>query len=102
MTEVREFSRVRGQVFVRDRDRRGRITAIGLRTRQGEEYLVLVTPIAEFLRDFLNSEVLASVEFVPGDVEEPCIKVYGFEPMGTEDVRKGSPPRSAFGSRTLA
>ena len=87
MTAVREFSRVRGLVFVRERDRRGRITAIGIRTRQGEEYLVLETPIADFLRDFLNSEVLASVEFVLDDVEDPRIRVYGFEPMAADDLR---------------
>jgi len=91
VTEIREFSRVRGLVFVMERDRRGRMTAIGLRTKQGEEYLVAETPIADFLRDFMGNEVVASVEFVLDDLENPRIRVYGFEP--TKEEARGSEKR---------
>lgn len=90
MTATRDFSRVQGLVFARETDHQGRITAIGLRTRQGEEYLVIATPLSGFLRDFLNTEVLASVEFVLSDFQGPRIRVYGFEPIVSEDGRKGN------------
>lgn len=85
MTAVREFTRVQGFVFAWERGQRGRLPPLGLRTRQGDEYLVLATPIADFLRGFLNSEVLASVEFVSEDVGRPRIRVYGFEPLARKD-----------------
>lgn len=85
MGRTSEFSRVRGLVVVMEKDRRGRITSIGLRTRDDVEYLVLDTPIAEFMRDFIGEEVVVTCEVIVDDNDYPRIRAFGFDPVRMDD-----------------
>ena len=85
MARHREFKRVRGLVVVMEKDRRGRITRIGLRTPHDEEYLVLDTPIAEFMRDFIGEEVVVNGEIILDDGVVPSLRAYGFDPVQMDD-----------------
>lgn len=85
MAKSREFTRVRGLVVVMEKDKRGRIVRIGLRTTHDEEYLVLDTPIAEFMRDFIGEEVVVNGEIILDDHSYPSVRAYGFDPVQMDD-----------------
>lgn len=79
-----ELLRIKGTVIVKERDRRGRIRMCGLRTRDGSEYPVLNTPMAEFLRDFLDEVVVVTGSFASGEGEMAGLKIIGFNPCEEE------------------
>jgi hypothetical protein len=79
-----ELVRIKGTVIVKERDGRGRIRMCGLRTRDGAEYPVLDTPMAEFLRDFLDEVVVVTASLATRDGEVAGLKVLAFEPLEDE------------------
>jgi len=89
MSTTTEFTRVRGSVVVLARDRRRRITRIGLRTLHAGVFHVLDTPIAEFLRDFIGEVVVVTGEVVFDDPVHPSLRAYGFDPVQSDGTVAG-------------
>lgn len=71
---------VRGRVIVLARDSRGHPKACGVRTGDGTKYRFSDTPVARFLRDFLDEVVVVFGELDGTEGGEAALQVRAFEP----------------------
>ena len=79
--------RIRGWVVPLRKNHRGRILAMGLRTRDDEAFEVSDTPLADMLRDFLGEEIVAHCVLVQGGHPARTVRLVGFAPIPPPGTR---------------